>query len=89
MTLPSSKPILWAKDKVYALGVWFSTLEDTTAHVSFSEKIDKLQSILNSWSTSHQKIVHEMNSTSYDFSAIAKATKLTKQKSLMTTIRAD
>ena len=39
ITLPSSKPILWAKDKVYALGVWSSTLEDITAHVSFSEKI--------------------------------------------------
>ena len=89
--LPSSKPILWAKDKVYALGVCFSTLEDTPAHVSFSEKIDKLQSILNSCSarrltllgkinlavsqivyllsflTSHQKIVHEINSMLYDF----------------------
>ena len=50
IALPSSKPILWAKDKVYAWGVCFSTLEDTPAHVSFSEKIDKLQSILNSWS---------------------------------------
>ena len=50
ITLSSSKPILWAKDKVYALGVWFSTLEDTPAHITFSEKIDKLQSILNSWS---------------------------------------
>lgn len=50
ITLPSSKTILWAKDKVYALGVWFSTLEDTPAHISFSEKLDKLQSILNSWS---------------------------------------
>ena len=51
ITLPSLKPILWAKEKVYALGVWFSTLEDTCtpAHVSFLEKIDKLQSILNSW----------------------------------------
>ena len=39
ITLPSLKPILWAKDKVYALGVWFSTLEDTPAQVSFSEKI--------------------------------------------------
>ena len=53
ITLPSSKPILWAKYKVYALRVWFSTLEDTPAHISFSEKIDKLQStsILNSCST--------------------------------------
>ena len=50
ITLSSSKPILWAKDKVYALGVWFSTLEDTFVHITFSEKIDKLQSILNSWS---------------------------------------
>ena len=52
ITLPSLKPILWAKDKVCALRVWFSTLEDTCTpvHVSFLEKIDKLQSILNSWS---------------------------------------
>ena len=50
ITLSSSKAILWAKDKVYALGVCISTREDTPAHVSFSEKIDKLQSILNSWS---------------------------------------
>ena len=49
ITLPSSKPILWA-NKVYALGVCFSALEDTPAHISFSEKMDKLQSILNSWS---------------------------------------
>ena len=94
ITLPSSKPILWAKDKVYALGVWFSTLEDTPAHISFSEKIDKLQIFLNSWSArrltllgkitiirslavsqivyllssllSHQKIVREINSISYE-----------------------
>ena len=39
ITLPSPKPILWAKDKVYALGVWFSTLEGIPAQVSFSEKI--------------------------------------------------
>ena len=39
ITLPSSKQILWAKDKVYELGVWLSTLEDTPAQVSFSEKI--------------------------------------------------
>ena len=52
ITLPSLKPILWAKDKVCALWVWFSTLEDTCTpvHVSFWEKLDKLQSILNSWS---------------------------------------
>ena len=52
ITLPSLKPILWAKDKVWALRVWFSTLEDTCTpvHVSFLEKLDKLQSILNSWS---------------------------------------
>ena len=49
ITLPSSKPILSA-NKVYALGVCFSALEDTPAHISFSEKMDKLQSILNSWS---------------------------------------
>ena len=49
ITLPSSKPILWTKDKVYALGVRFSNFRDTPAHNSFLEKTDKLQSILNSW----------------------------------------
>ena len=48
ITLPSSKPTLCAKDKVYALGVWFSTLKDTPAQVSFWGIIDKIQSILNS-----------------------------------------
>ena len=38
ITLSSSKPILWAKDKVYTLGACISTGEDTPAHVSFSEK---------------------------------------------------
>ena len=28
LTFPSSKPITWANERVFALGVWFSTLED-------------------------------------------------------------
>ena len=38
ITLPSLKPILWAKDKVCALRVWFSTLEDTCTGVHVSSK---------------------------------------------------
>ena len=48
--ISSSKPILWAKDKVYALGIWFSTSNDAYLNTNFTEKINKLQSILNSWS---------------------------------------
>ena len=48
--ISSSKPILWAKDKVYALEIWFSTSNDAYLNTNFTEKINKLQSILNSWS---------------------------------------
>ena len=48
--ISSSKPILWAKDKVYALGIWFSTSNDAYLNTNFTEKINKLQSILNNWS---------------------------------------
>ena len=46
----SNKQITWAKGKVYALGVWFSTLEENAFHINFSEKIERIKSILNSWS---------------------------------------
>ena len=48
---PSGKPILWAEEKVYALVVWFSTSVYKQLEVKFMEKIIKLESILNSWST--------------------------------------
>ena len=47
---PSEKPILWAEEKVYTLGVWFSTSVDKQLDANFMEKIIKLKSILNSWS---------------------------------------
>ena len=47
---PSGKPILWAEEKVYALGVWFSTSVNKQLEANFMEKIIKLESILNSWS---------------------------------------
>ena len=31
LTFPSSKPITWANETVFALGVWFSTFEDKSA----------------------------------------------------------
>ena len=46
----SNKQITWAKGKVYALGVWFSTLEGNAFCINFSEKIERIKSMLNSWS---------------------------------------
>ena len=48
--ISSSKPIRWAKDKVYALGIWLSTSNDAYLNTNSTEKINKLQSILNNWS---------------------------------------
>ena len=44
----SNKQITWAKGKVYALGVWFSTLEENAFYINFSEKIERIKIILNS-----------------------------------------
>ena len=49
-TLSSNKQITWAKGKVYALGAWFSILEENAFYVNFSEKIERIKNILNSWS---------------------------------------
>ena len=46
----SNKQITWAKGKVNALGVWFSTLEENAFYINFSEKIERIKSIVNSWS---------------------------------------
>ena len=46
----SNKQITWAKGKVYTLGAWFSTLEENAFYVNFSEKIERIKNILNSWS---------------------------------------
>ena len=46
----SNKQITWAKGKVYALGVWFSPLEENAFYINFSEKIERIKNILNSWS---------------------------------------
>ena len=50
LTFPSSKPITWANEKVFALGVLFSTLEDRSLNSNFTEKIEKIRSILDNWS---------------------------------------
>ena len=42
LSFPSSKPITWATEKVFALGVWFSTLEDKSLNSNFIEKIEKM-----------------------------------------------
>ena len=43
LTLPSSKPITWANEleRVFALGEWFSTLEDGSLNSNFIEKLRK------------------------------------------------
>ena len=45
--IPSNNPISWAESKIYALGVWFSTLRDNDIDINFTDKIEK---ILRSWS---------------------------------------
>ena len=50
VVIPSSKPIFWAEEKVYALGVWFSTSRPANIDNNFTEKIEKIKKILGSWS---------------------------------------
>ena len=50
LTFPSSKPITSVNEKVFALGVWFSTMEDRALNCNFIEKIEKIRSILDKWS---------------------------------------
>ena len=40
-SIPSSKPITWARGKVYALGVLFSTSEINKSNINFRKKIEK------------------------------------------------
>ena len=40
-SIPSSKPITWARGKVYALGVLFLTSEINKSNINFREKIEK------------------------------------------------
>ena len=49
-SIPSSKPITWARGKVYALGVLFSTSEIKESSINFREKIEKMKKIMSSWS---------------------------------------
>ena len=48
--IPSSKPITWARGKVYALGALFSTSEINESSINFREKIEKMKKIMSSWS---------------------------------------
>ena len=49
-SIPSTKPITWARDKVYALGVLFSTSEINESSINFREKIEKMKKIMSSCS---------------------------------------
>ena len=49
-SIPSSKPITWARGKVYSLGVLFSTSEINESSINFREKIEKMKKIMSSWS---------------------------------------
>ena len=46
---PSEKPIKLANKKVYALGTWFSTVNEHM-QINFSDRFEKMKKILNSWS---------------------------------------
>jgi len=50
ITFLSSKPITLTNERVSALEVWFSTLEDGSLNSNFIEKIEKIRSILYNWS---------------------------------------
>ena len=50
ISFPLNKPITWAREKVFALGVWFSTGEMNFISSNIQEKIDKLKKIIGSWS---------------------------------------
>ena len=63
LTFPSSKPITWANEKVFALGVWFSTLEDRSLNSNFTEKIEKIRSILDNWSARRLTLLGKMTVT--------------------------
>ena len=41
----------WAKDSVKALGVWFSTIMTKALSLNYNDKIEKIQSIKESWAT--------------------------------------
>ena len=49
-SIPSNKPIAWARGKVYALGVRFSTSEKNEGNINFGEKIEKMKKTASSWS---------------------------------------
>jgi len=49
-SIPSNKPIAWARGKVYALGVCFSTSEINEGNINFGEKIEKSEKNVSSWS---------------------------------------
>ena len=49
-SIPSNKPITWARGKVYDLGVLFSTSEINESNINFREKIEKIKKIMSSWS---------------------------------------
>ena len=44
----SGKPIKWAVEKVFALGVWFSVINQSM-QVNFIERLENMKKILNSW----------------------------------------
>ena len=46
--------------KVYALGVWFSTVEENASYDNFSEKIERMKNILNSWSARRLTLLGEI-----------------------------
>ena len=43
------KEIRWPKDKVYALGVWFSATNQNIVYINYEDKLEKMKNILKNW----------------------------------------
>ena len=43
------KKIQWSRDKVYALGVWFSATNQETVYLNYIERLEKIKNVLNNW----------------------------------------
>lgn len=48
-TLFLQRKLTWARRKVKALGVWFSTIEGASGQLNFEEKIEKLKKTADNW----------------------------------------
>ena len=48
-TIETNKNILWSFHKVFALGVWFSTIKEESETLNLQEKKEKINKIIENW----------------------------------------